>query len=279
MEVPGSPEWVTVVTAAERPDLWESVGATEQFVSVWPEYNHHGNHSARYFGALYPRYADVQVLVVDRRTDEVVARGRTIPFRWDGTLEDLPAGIDAAGLRAVGEAASPEAHGARPEAQGARPEAPGGLPASGSLALAALAAEVAPSCQGQGLSSVVIAAMTVAARSRGLRRLVAPVRPSWKDRYPITPIAQYARWRRADGLPFDPWMRVHARLGASVLRAEPRSMEITGPVEEWEAWTGMRFPEDGEYVFPAGLAPLTVEGGVGRYWEPNVWMLHEVPPG
>lgn len=277
------------MTAAERPDLWEAARANEQFVSVWPEYNHHGNHSARYFGALYPQYADVQVLVVDRRTNEVVARGRTIPFRWDGTLEDLPSGIDATGLRAVREAASPGLSAARPDGQAARPEgqaarpeaqgAPDDLPAPGTLALAALAAEVAPSRQGHGLSSVVIAAMTVAARNRGLRRLAAPVRPSWKDRYPITPIAQYARWRRSDGLPFDPWMRVHARLGASVLRAEPRSMEITGPVEEWEAWTGMRFPEDGEYVFPAGLAPLAVEGGVGRYWEPNVWMLHEVPSG
>ena len=27
-------------------------------------------------------------------------------------------------------------------------------------------------------------------------------------------------------------------------------MEITAPVKEWEAWTGMAFPEDGAYVFP-----------------------------
>jgi hypothetical protein len=36
----------------------------------------------------------------------------------------------------------------------------------------------------------------------------------------------------------------------------------------------MRFPEDGSYTFPGGLAPLTVAGGVGSYWEPNVWMQH-----
>src|SRR5258708_31304265 len=40
----------------------------------------------------------------------------------------------------------------------------------------------------------------------GLGLLIAPVRPSWKDRYPLIPIAEYAAWRRADGLPFDPWM-------------------------------------------------------------------------
>jgi len=61
------------------------------------------------------------------------------------------------------------------------------------------------------------------------------LRPSWKDRYPLTPIAAYAAWRRADGLPFDPWMRVHARLGATVLRPEPQSMQINAPVADWEA--------------------------------------------
>jgi len=38
----------------------------------------------------------------------------------------------------------------------------------------------------------------------------------------------------------------------------------------------MQFPEDGEYVFPGGLAPLTLEDGIGRYWEPNVWHVHSL---
>jgi hypothetical protein len=81
---------------------------------------------------------------------------------------------------------------------------------------------------------------------------------------------------REDGLPFDPWMRVHARLGATTLRPEPHSMQINGSIAEWERWTGMAFPTDGEFVFPGGLAPLHVRNGVGRYWEPNVWMLHRL---
>jgi hypothetical protein len=35
------------------------------------------------------------------------------------------------------------------------------------------------------------------------------------------------------------------------------------------------FAGDGEYVFPSGLAPLRLQDGIGSYWEPNVWMLHE----
>jgi hypothetical protein len=38
----------------------------------------------------------------------------------------------------------------------------------------------------------------------------------------------------------------------------------------------MSFPEDGEYVFPGGLATLTVRDGIGVHVEPNVWVLHRV---
>jgi hypothetical protein len=115
-------------------------------------------------------------------------------------------------------------------------------------ALSALAAEVDTAYQGSGLSRLVILTMAALARGHGLRSLVAPVRPSWKDRYPLTPIGRYAAWRRPDGLPLDPWMRVHARIGGRILRPEPRSLHIVAPVQDWQAWTGMAFPEDGPYV-------------------------------
>ncbi len=66
----------------------------------------------------------------------------------------------------------------------------------------------------------------------GLTDLIAPVRPNWKERYPLTPIEQYAAWRRFDGFLFDPWMRVHERVGATVLKPEPRSLRITGTVAD-----------------------------------------------
>jgi GNAT superfamily N-acetyltransferase len=244
-----APGWLAAFTAAERPELWERTSADRILAGVWPEYNHHGTDSGRYFRALFPRYADLQALFLDRRTDGVVARIRTIPFRWNGSVEDLPAGIDAAGLRALDE-----------------PDAP--------TALSALAAEVDTAYQSTGLSRLLLLSMAALARRAGLRFLVAPVRPSWKDRYPLLPIERYAAWCRDDGLPFDPWMRVHARLGARAIRAEPHSMHINAPTSDWESWIDMALPFEGEYVFPGGLAPLTVAGGVGDYWEPNVWMLH-----
>jgi hypothetical protein len=117
--------------------------------------------------------------------------------------------------------------------------------------------------------------MADVAREHGLRDLIAPVRPSAKERYPLIPIEEYAHWTRdTDGLPFDPWLRVHVRLGGEILAAEPHGMRIEAPVADWEAWTGLPLPHDGRYTFPQCLAPLTVTGGIGRYWEPNVWVRH-----
>jgi hypothetical protein len=53
-------------------------------------------------------------------------------------------------------------------------------------------------------------------------------------------------------------------------------MTIRLPAAEWEELTGMSFPADGEYVFPGGLATLTVQDGIGTHVEPNVWVLHRV---
>lgn len=173
------PEWLHVFTAAERPDLWDAVRERQLFRDVWPEYNHHGNHSPIYFGQLVPRFAHLQMLFFDQRSRLVVARARTIPFCWDGTLEDLPCGIDDVGVRGVDDPRRP-------------------------TALSALAAEVAPDHRGAGLSGLLVEAMAAAARDAGLAPLVTPIRPSWKDCYPLIPIDRYATWKRSDGLPFDP---------------------------------------------------------------------------
>jgi hypothetical protein len=114
------------------------------------------------------------------------------------------------------------------------------------------------------------------ARAAGLTSVIAPVRPTWKERYPLIAIERYLAWRRADGSHFDPWLRIHERVGGRIIAAAPESMVLRAPVAEWEAWTGMAFPDDGEYVFPGGLATLIVQDGVGTHVEPNVWVLHPV---
>lgn len=239
------------LTVRERPDLGEA--AWELTKDVLPEYNSHGDVLNLYWPRLTEELPQFQFHLVDG--DEILARARCLPVRWDGSVEDLPAGIDGAIAR--------------------------GLEEGGANVLCALVIMVPRPLQGRGLSAHAVRAMGVLAREHGLEGLIAPVRPSWKERYPLTPIERYASWRRPDGLLFDPWMRVHERLGAEVLKPEPRSLRISGSVGEWVDWTELPFPESGEYVFPRGLATLAVdrEADRGLYWEPNVWMRHRAGRG
>jgi hypothetical protein len=188
----------------------------------------------------------------------VLAEGNTIPLAWDGTDADLGPGIDAT----MAAAFELRAAGGQPTAAGA------------------LTAKIPPRHQGSRLSGVVLTAMARLTREAGLGHLIAPVRPSRKDRYPTIPIERYARWTRPDGEPFDPWMRVHTRLGARIGPTIPRSLHITGSVGQWESWTGLQFAETGDYVFPAGLATVHIDrdADTGEYWEPNVWIIHRTGP-
>jgi GNAT superfamily N-acetyltransferase len=237
-----------VVSVRDRPDLVEPARTLTQ--DTLREYNNHGDVLNRYWGRLAEERSDFQFHVVDG--DEILARAHSIPLRWDGTVEDLPAGIDGAIARGFDER-DPNV-------------------------LCALLIAVPPAAQRRGVSRLALGGMTDIARAQGLGALIAPVRPSLKERYPLAPIDRYAAWRRGDGLLFDPWLRTHERLGADVLKPEPHSLRITGAVGEWEGWVGLDFPESGDYVFPGGLAPLEIdrEADEGRYWEPNVWMRHAV---
>jgi hypothetical protein len=241
-------------TAAERPDLWER--AYDQIVGVWPTYNEQGDVLGRHWSRLDEDYADFQLVLYDEERNQALAHGHTIPLRWDGTVEGLPDGIDEAMERAV-----------RLFDEGGQPNT-----------LSALAIEIPPQHQGGGLARTMIGGMREIASACDFGNLIAPLRPTWKERYPLTPIERYASWTRPDGLPFDPWIRLHVRLGAEIMKPLPRSLHITGTVAEWEEWVDLPFPESGTYVFPHALAPLEVDREADRceYWEPNVWVRHRI---
>ena len=236
-----------VVTVAERPDLTEPAATLTD--DAFPAYNNHGDVLNRYWSRLTEERPEFQFHVVGEN-DAILARARSLPVHWDGSVEDLPAGFDGAIARGFDE--------------------------GGANALCAMVIMIPRELRGRGLSTVALRAMLELARQHGLKALIAPVRPSWKERYPLTPIERYAAWRRSDGFLFDPWLRVHERIGATVLKPEPRSMRITGKIAEWERWTGMTFHESGDYWFPGGLTTLRIDhdSDSGSYWEPNVWMQH-----
>jgi len=237
-----------LVRYADRPDLLESRFRTLS-ERTFPEFLQNNDPGNLYWGRLYEDFPDFQVALVDG--DELVAEAHALPVAWDGSDEDLPSGWDEAFVRGMTSDREP-------------------------TVLSALAISVLPERQGQHLSSRMIQAFRDTARAAGLDAVIAPVRPTLKERYPLIPIEQYIEWRREDGTHFDPWIRVHERVGGEIIAAAPRSMVMRKPVDSWEEWTGMRFPGDGEYVFPQGLALLVVRDGIGEHVEPNVWIRHSV---
>ena len=224
--------------------------------TAWPDFLQ-DEELGSMFSRIYERFPAFQFGLLDR-AGRVVAVGNTVPFVWDGapaTLPDRLVDVIARAIRAKERGQSP-------------------------TTLSALAAIVEPRFRSRHLSRRVLLVMRRIARTHGLTALVAPVRPTLKGRYPLAPMAAYAGWRRADGAPFDPWLRVHWRLGARTLRIARRAMTVRATVAQWEARTGLRFPVSARYVVPRGFSPITIDRrrNVGRYVEPNVWMRHSVKP-
>ena len=232
-----------LVRYADRPDLREQRRAA---LNEFPEFMNHNAMGWKYWGRLYDEFPDFQLALLDG--GELVAEVHALSVPVEG--DELPAGWDEAFER--------------------------GMEAGGGNVLSLLAISVASSRRGAGLATELIAVARAAAVDAGLESVIAPVRPTLKDRYPLIPIEEFITWRRADGAHLDPWIRRHERVGGVIERAAPRSMLIEAPVADWEEWTQMVFPADGTYVVPGMLAPLEIRDGVGVHVEPNVWLRHSV---
>jgi hypothetical protein len=241
---------VQIVTSADRPDLEDEVRAA--FRVKWPEFIFHDPVAKDYAPRVAEHFPLLDVLLLEE--GRVVAGGWGVPLRWDGTVADLPDGYDGALVRAV------EGH-----ENGTAP-----------TALSFMAAAVANGQTRRGLAAAALDAVRERGQAQGLSHVIAPLRPTWKSRYPLVPMERYAGWTREDGLSVDPWIRTHQRMGATVLAPARRSMVITGSVEEWESWTGMVFPESGRYVVPdaLGLVDVDREQDTGTYVEENLWVRH-----
>ena len=87
-------------TVQERPELVGPAG--ERTRDTLPEYNMHGDVLNVYWDRLIEERPDFQFHLIGDK-DEVLASARSIPVRWDGTIEDLPAGIDGAIARGFDE--------------------------------------------------------------------------------------------------------------------------------------------------------------------------------
>jgi hypothetical protein len=229
-------------------------GAEKAMEGSWPRFMIHGYHKhGRYWQQMCEYYPEYQFALFDGEVSCGV--GNSIPLHLSDPAR-LPSGWGAAIKKgALG-------HGRRDR----------------NNTLCAISASISPAHKGKRLSREITSRMKRLARKSGFSQLIAPVRPSLKSRYPLTPFSRYVEWKNAEGEPFDPWLRTHWRSGAKFGPISMRSMHYYGSIADWESWTGLSFKESGRYVVEGALTPvrIDVEADMGTYIEPNLWMTYDL---
>jgi GNAT superfamily N-acetyltransferase len=241
-------EYLALEGTPEAPTGFDAI------LDAWKPFMLEDNLAGDYWSPYKRIYGDDQYLIVDD-SHTILARVENISLFWDDDWNNLPArGWDWALQTGV------EQHKV-----GIAPNI-----------MCAISIAIAPHAQGKGLSRVAIHLMRQRAKEKGFSHLIAPVRPSQKSLYPLMPMQNYIRWRREDGQLMDAWLRTHEKLGARLVKVAPQAMRIAYPAEQWQAWTGLRFDWNGDYIVDGALVPVVAKDGFVTYVEPNVWMVHGV---
>ena len=175
-----------------------------------------------------------QFALYDTEEDRAAGMGNSFPLRWDDALENLPeTGWDWAFTEAV-----------KNHKRGITPNYH-----------CAIQIIIHPDYRNQRLSAPMIQAARAVTKAQGLQALIIPIRPREKSDYPLISMDDYITWKNEDGLPFDAWLRAHIRAGARIIKVCHESKTARGTRADWEEWTGMKFPQTGEYV-SCGVASL-----------------------
>lgn len=247
---------LVIASVAERPDLAGHLPMPD----LWPEFMKHDPIGDLYYARARTTYPEFVVLAFDASDLSVpVAKSYSVPFAMGGDSgrDALPEdGWDGV----IRWAWLDELAGREP------------------THVSALEVVVRSDLRGTGLASVMLEAKRQNAARLGFTDLVAPVRPNAKHLEPHTPMSEYAYRTRDDGLPVDPWIRLHVRAGGTIEGVCPRSMTIPGTLAQWRTWTGLPFDESGDVEVPFALNPVHVDAEHDHavYVEPNVWLHHRV---
>ncbi|WP_425842969.1 N-acetyltransferase [Kribbella sp. DT2] len=249
----GSGRAVEITTVAQRPEF---AGAAID-VGGWGDFMRHNRISEAYFWQTLEAFP-ATCLVATAEDGSVVADAHAVQLRLGGRdRAPLPAG---GWEQAVVWAFADARHGVVPDTA------------------CALNISVARGFQEQGLASRMLTALRETVAGLGLGNLLAPVRPTFKEFEPRTPMVEYARRVRPDGLPCDPWLRTHVRAGGQIVGIAPTSWLVSGTLDEWRRWTGLAFDRSGAVEVPGALTTVhcDIDSGWAVYVEPNVWVRHEI---
>ena len=139
-----------------------------------------------------------------------------------------------------------------------------------------LVANVDPAARGLGFSKVLVEKAKAVTLDLGFKEMIAPVRPTLKQDFPEQTLDEYIQKRDEKNEVFDPWLKLHVRLGGEVLNVCHESVIINATIKKWSQWLSAEFHQSGKYILPMGLAPLDInlEKNIGTYVEPNVWVRY-----
>jgi len=215
----------------------------------WPLFLSEDSAVKKYWQRLYQAYPEYQLLF--RINSEYIGVANSAPIYWNGKIDDLPAGFDEAIESIIEKNEKPNT-------------------------LCGMAVVISKNYLGKGISSKIINNLKKLAKSYGHSNLILPVRPTLKSQYPTISMENYMKWKKND-LPFDPWLRVHIKIGGKILKVANPSMIVRGTVSDWQRWTGMYFGESNKYIIQGALNPVNIdfENDLGEYIEPNVWIVHK----
>ena len=205
---------------------------------IWPEFMLHDAVANEHWHELLDRFPQYQLALHDTQDNRAAGMANSFPLRWDRPLEDLP---DEGWDWAFQEAVKNHQQGIAPNYH------------------CAIQIVLRQEYQGQGLSRPMVEAVRAVTKAQRLRSLIIPIRPSEKSTYPLIGLDDYITWETDEGFPFDPWLRVHVRAGARVIKVCHESKTIRGTRTEWEQWTGMKFPQSGRYIIDGALNPIEID--------------------
>lgn len=243
---------LAIRTRADSPELKRAAKAIEH--ASW---NHLGylNYTRAHYGLydeLLDTYPEFQLCLMDGNSDYPVAVANCVPLARSGSDDLPPEGWDWLVETAAAQ------HGLQHNFLGA------------------LAISVPVVHRGKGYATRMIRELRALAERKGYKGVVAPVRPSAKDRHPGVPIADYINWTDDTGRLYDPWLRSHVSSGGVIVGPCERSMVVEEPIPFWETWARQRLDKSGDYTIDGALAPVSinVDEQLGRYEEPNVWVAY-----
>jgi len=241
-----------VTSISERPDLIEEIN--QMYSSAWPGFVAGEKVMNAYWGIISENFSDHQLLLMN--DDKILAIVNSAAFHLGNEPHDISSDGLYWGLKKI----------SHDICNHKKPDN-----------LMALQVVVNPQYTGKGLSYYCIKELKKFAAEMGYANIYIPLRPSKKHLYPLIPIEKYIHFIDKSNQPYDPWLRVNVKLGGEIIKP-CKGIKIIDSIEQWEKWTGIKFPFEGSYIVPFAMSPVDVDLKKNQvtYNQENVWIRHRI---